>query len=536
MNKSSLYFLDFYIPNNGEHESAIEVAVLRWEPMDKRPSVYIHSFITPAHPNRIKWKEVLKMGISKEMILERQNPTLLELISSLFLKEKNVVLFNPPVEPYASFSRDALSVQSITSLWSEVFARDEEGSKIDTVSNMLKYLGLEEEDTSDTKYTQLLVRLHSMVAIWYYLTQIKNKQNNINLEIEKCTVWPLKKRDMYLSTFDYNAFDSMSTSAIYTLFSQDLPDYLDWNKLCIYSHDWVFNRKAKPLIEPLNGKLTMANYIYNKVLKGAVRLWVVICYALYDKKLSQARDVALNRSEDLNLLPDSIKEDFTNFIVLHLDDFLSDHQKIAIVRSMVSHTLQDRGDRSFEEFDFDVLYRDYKKNSVDSPYIFNSIAVNSNNHNKCFKEIRDHKMSVLYRRYEVSGDENDRYECLDKVRELFQDFVREVKKPLSSYWISDELQCWLQYFTGFTFEEIKRPPTQNDTPELINVRNTLTEIIKEFGSYYSLELREKLSCIFEELQKSQETHFVRRFVFQGISIEVVFNRNKVSFFKKLLRF
>ena len=44
MPKSALYFLDFYNPNDGELDTALEVGVLRWDQKEERPSVYLHTF------------------------------------------------------------------------------------------------------------------------------------------------------------------------------------------------------------------------------------------------------------------------------------------------------------------------------------------------------------------------------------------------------------------------------------------------------------------------------------------------------------
>lgn len=528
----SRYFIDILIPNEGEVDSALEIGVLRYVKGENRPVVYMHSYIKPLSPQRIRWVNAIEHGINRDKVSREKFPTLKELIAVNFFTNKNVVCLNPNIEPFASFVKDSTSVQSIQSLWQDVFEGDEEAEQLTKIEQMLEYLDMPVKDDSGSRFTPLLSRLHAMVAIWDLLTEHKNKKLDLKGSLNLSTIWPIKSPDKNI-IHNFADFSSMPSSAINTLFSEDLSDYLNWYEMQIFSFDWVFNRKAPPSTKHLKNKVAMAEYIYLKVLSDQMKLWVLIFYSIYNKKTSFAKEIALKRG-DLKHLPVSIRDDFSSFLITHLDEFLTTQQQSKLIESMIYHSMADRAIQNFESFDFDTMFADFKKNKK-SALSFKTVSIKSNTSIKCFKEISNAN-SILYRRYEITGDEAERYECLVKVNELFSEFKREIKKPLSLFWFNHELQGWIQYITGIPFKALSSDPSRSDDEKLIEYRNMLLQITMKYGDRWAKDLHSRLSHILEELKVCKEFEKSWSFVFQGISVEVVFKVTKVPLYKRLLRF
>ena len=87
----------------------------------------------------------------------------------------------------------------------------------------------------------------------------------------------------------------------------------------------------------------MADFVFNRVLNLQMKLWVLIYYSIYDKKVKYAQEIALHEGNILSM-PQAIREDFTAFFIRHLEDFLSRDQKRQLIRSMVHHYLKEKAD------------------------------------------------------------------------------------------------------------------------------------------------------------------------------------------------
>ena len=528
----SIYFLDIYIPNEGEIDSALEIGVLQHKEGDERPSVYLHSFIKPASPSRVRWVNAMEQGISRDTIINNKYPSLNELIGVDFFKNKTVVCLNPNAEPYISFLKNASSSKGLLNMWQHLFKDNEEALKVTRPSQMLEFLHLPSKDSSGAKYTPLLCRLHSLVAIWELLHQYESKKIDLFDSLNMSTLWPIKSPDFSLLG-SCKDFASFSESAINTIFSDNLCDYLDWYQMQIYSHDWVFNRPYVYATKHLKNKVAMSEYIYTKALSDSMKLWVLIYYSIYERKTAFAREIALKK-DNLKFLPDSIREDFASFLIGHLDEFLTKNQKYKLIETMIYHAMADRATKNFESYDFDSMYHDSKKNKS-TLFFFRTIAIPSNSSIKCFKQISNNH-NILYRRYEIIGEEQERYEALVKVNELFSEFKREIKKPLSSFWLDHEIQFWIQYVTGFSFEELAKDPSINDDPKLTDARELILKLTMECGDRWAKDLHARLSKILTELKECKEQYKDWKFVFQGISVEIIFKTTKVPLIKRLLRF
>ncbi|WP_294567066.1 hypothetical protein [uncultured Succinatimonas sp.] len=531
MPKSALYFLDFYNPNDGELDTALEVGVLRWDQKEERPSVYLHTFLRPQNPSRVRWANALDHGISRKLIMDGNFPTLQEVLNCNFLRDKQVVCLNPGIEPCRSFVRKAISVQGIVNTWQEVFRQNEDIAKLIRPSQMLEYLGLPVKDESNTRYTPLLCRLHSLVAIWFFLSLYKNNPQSLKQGgLPITTLWPLPSVSDVWFENNPQSFKEISPAAIKRFFSDGLADNLNWYALSVFSHDWVFKRQSLPDIAHLKNLDAMADFVFNRVLNLQMKLWVLIYYSIYDKKVKYAQEIALHEGNILSM-PQAIREDFTAFFIRHLEDFLSTDQKRQLIRSMVHHYLKERAEEHFESYNYDALYRHNSKDRL-SPLMFRSDSPQGS-FVKCFKEIKKGNNQILYRRYEISGNRHDRQCCIDRINELFNHFMREVHDPLSCYWSNAPLRQWIQYITGIPWDEYAKIPRPNDPQYLLASRAFLKQVILEERTPWLDELKSTMMKVVEEINAAIDGTYCRQFTFQGISIEVVVSKEQGSFFKRL---
>ncbi len=533
MPKALRFFLDVYVPNEGDPDTALEIGVLFYDGK-QRPGVYLHSFLRPATPNRVRWSNALMQGIKRNTVLKDPTlPSLKDIVSANFLKGKTVVCLNPNLEPCKSLVKDSRS-HGIIATWQEIFKHDDNADKLLRPSQMLEFLGLPAFDESPAGYTPLLCRLQSLIAIWEYLSEQKRFHKNAmgsQLSIPLNLVWPIPYKENNLLYRQVQDFSDIADEEISAFFSPALPDYLDWFKIKVYSHDWVFRRGSSADINSLNGRISMCEYIFTKVLNFNMRLWVLIFYSIYDHKTDYAREIALNR-RPFSKLPPSVKEDFTIFLISHLEDFLTHEQKENLIRAMVRQTLSDKNQEPLENYDYVSL-----KKAENTSLTFNEYGPENTNL-KNMLEIRDKNNELLYRQYEIFGSDEERDSCADFINKEFRSFLREAQNPFSPLWLPVQLRNWLQFITGIPFALIKREPSYLDEERVSQTRRFLIRLLEEENYQYRLKLQTDLkeAVLRTSVNLSPREDFESAFTFQGITYKVIVRREKHSFLGRILNF
>lgn len=535
MPKTSLYFLDVYVPNEGDMDTALEIGVLHYDG-EHRPQVYLHTFLRPVIVSRVRWSNALGQGITRALITEDHSlPTLKEIIACGFLKGKTVVCLNPELEPCRSLTEGSRS-HGLIALWQDTFKDQEEILKLLRPSQMLEYLHLPVQDESNARYTPLLTRLHSLIAVWEFLDacklnpRLKSQQGQSQLPLS--TVWPLPVHAGNPLLRPLHGFEEIPREELRSFFSDALPDFVNWYELKIFSHDWVFKRKKGASIDILNGKKSMCDYIFSRVFDFQMQLWVLIFYALYDRKTDYAREIALSQGT-AHKLSDAVREDFAGFLISHLEDFLQRDQKRNIIRAMVRQTLKDKNSESYEDYSFESMQK-----SDSGSCVFYSYGPEAGG-SRCMLEIRRRGGDdILYREYIIAGRDGERMTAADFVNQAFRNFMLEVQEPLSPIWIPRQLQAWIQYITGFAWNDLIRAPSAMEEENLTRARSFLKELLET----ETLPYRQRLRADLTEVVNAVNAHlhpredFVTTFTFQGISVKVVSKRDRVSFLNRLLNF
>lgn len=535
MQKKELYFLDFYVPNDGEPDSALEVGILRQANKNSRPTVFLHSFITPVSFIRVRWNHAHEQGIDRSMIQAGQGilPTQKDLLSRNYLSGKEVVCLNPNLEPCKSFIKDAYEVHGIITTWQEVFHDDEEAQRLLKPSQMLEYLGFPVSDDSNTRYTALLSRLFSLIAIWTKLAEFKKNPKNIKKskgQLPISPVWPIPNHED-LNILSVDSFEQVSAHCVRSFFSSALPDYLDWYGLNIYHHDWSFYKKPAHDIQHLKGRKSMADFLFNQVLSYRIRIWVLIFYALYDRKLEYSCEIALKKG-DFKQVQQSVYDDFSNFLIAHLQEFLDEDQKLHLVRSIIHSGLKQRAALPYQEINYEEFEKLYKNDSLRN-MSFN-VATPPNCSIKAFKEIRENQ-GVLYRRYEISGDETQRAGCITLVNELFKKFLHECSDPFSNYWTDSDIRHWISYIYGYTWDEFRRETGPADGDYLLQARSLIVDVMASETEVYVKNLKQLLTNVINEINQNIVSDYVKQFSFMGTSIDIVISKRQGSFIKRIFK-
>ncbi len=535
--RSSLYFLDVCLPNENEPNLSLQMGILRWsEKRNDRPEVYVHTYLMPQSLNRVRWTNVASMGIDKQLICDSVDlPNIDDMIKADFLKYKRVVCFNAQIEPFHRLTLQASEVISITSLWKEVFAKDEDALECTTLQSMLEYLGIQPQDNENTNYTPLLLQLHSMAALWYVLDGIKRnpEHRNLNFALQCAAIWPLPKKTGKWFENNPNSLSDLSEKQIKDFFSENLADYLNWHDLSMFAHDWILNRPKRLIYSDLVGVNEMAAYIFNKQLDFRIQLWMLIFYALYEHKINYSREIALKAGR-LQDVSSAVRENFSTFIISHLDDFLSESQKFHLVSSLIEQCLEEKDKASFTHYNFDEC----KKAVPDKPlYYCQSLGPDHTNF-KCFYEIRDAMQNIRYRCYTIYGQGEDRSLCIDFVNKALRSFMSEVKNPFSVFWITAELRIWIQFITGISWSDYTRPPKMGEDPVISEYRRNLAKVMTDANSKYVRKLYNNLVEAINSLNSSDNYDMPSKcFNFQGASIEIkACKRRKINFFKRLFSF
>ena len=437
MSQKACYFLDILLPNENEPELSVEIGVLRWSgKMVDRPEVYVHSFLRPQNFTRVRWANVASKGILRNQIEGQKLPTIDDMVNSDYLKHKRVVCFNDKVEPWKSLTKNSLEVNSIVTLWNLVFEKNEEALNCQNLQQMLEFVGLPSQCHENHGYTQLLCDLHAMAALWFVLELLlSNKSNVIENAQALCEpLWPLPQVPQKWFENNPQSFKDLSKEQVLDFFSENLAHRLNWTNLSIFAYDWVYNRPNRQPVEELEGFYELSDYIFNKMLTFRVRLWILIFFTVFGHKIRQAREVALNNGRFEKLSP-AVRDNFSHFVISHLDDFLDDTQKRSIIHALIKQSLQKRSKATFESFNFDEI----SKMEDSRRYFCDSFGPEDSNI-KCVFEIRDAMQSILYRRYIITGQGQEREMCAEFLNQALHSFMIEVKNSLSSFWFSPELQ------------------------------------------------------------------------------------------------
>ncbi len=541
MDRSVCYLLDFFVPNEGEPDTALEIGVLCWDMQKPRPQVYVHSLIKPRRMARVRWSNAADQGIERRTIESQTDlPTLLEIKNADLLSRRRVVCMNTQLEPWRSMVEKADTSYSLLNLWQETFYHNEEAAGLETPEQMLEFIGLSAEDTSNTRYTPLLKRLFAMAAVWQYVSMQRDEMiRNQNPEPDMCVMplspcWPLPQVEEKWFEGNPESLKDIPEEQLNSFFSENIGDRLDWSLTTMFAHDWVLKRRAGVTeVSQLNNRVAMAEYLFTHVLDFRMQLWVLIYYCLYNKKYEYARQIVLN-SDDFRNLPTGIKEDFSTFLITHLGDFLDEEQKITLLRSMIHQCIEEKAGRIYIDYDFDKLSRDNQKDGGSS-FIFRELTPPGTNCNiKVFKELSTLAEGPVYRRYEISGFGEDREACIDCVNNLFREFMSEAYNPFSLLWFNPTLSDWLSHITGIAGEELRKPPHQNDSEYLVKVRQALTNIIMPESKPWCETLGRRLSEIVTAINSDIDGELNRTFAFLGISVQVVVYTRPRGFLRRLL--
>lgn len=538
VSKSPVYFVDVCLPNEGEPDLSLEIGVLRWSAnRDERPEVYIHGFLQPKHPARVRWANAEEMGITRDFITRQKGlPSISDIVAADFLKSRRVVCFNPSQEPWQSLVNNADTVVSIQELWAEIYHDDEKAMKCQRLSQMLEFLGLPTYDHDNHCYTPLLQHLHATAALWFLLEHFKEEPDNLKIRegFKFSTVWPLPPSKESWFTGNPKELSDIPSGEIDDFFSENLGDNLDWYNLIMYTHDWVFNRKGTVDLGDLPGQSEMAEFIFGKVFDLRMKLWVLIYYALYAHKNNYSKEIAHAGGVFSKVSP-AIREDFTNFLLKHLQDFLSNKQKSLLIRGIIHQSMRERSKAPFENYDFDTLSRE--KREGEHPTLFFRHQSPHNCNVKCFWEIHNSNETVLFRRYEISGRGFERQACIDAVNVLLREFMQETRDPFSAYWTTPSVHSWIKFITGISWSEFSRAPKFAELPEISAGRHELASMIDEESFVYRKALQQNLVNIITAINGDEgRDETIKRFAFQGTSIEVKVTRKaQLPLLKRLLR-
>ena len=113
--------------------------------------------------------------------------------------------------------------------------------------------------------------------------------------------------------------------------------------------------------------------------------------------------------------------------------------------------------------------------------------------------------------------------------------MQEVKEPFSNFWTDGVVRNWIKFITGFSWEEFSRPPKFSESPEISNGRRFLARVIEEESSKYRDELHKQLAEFLNLANHGTgNEEEVKRFAFQGTSIEMILTRKpQMPFLKRL---
>ena len=98
---ATLFFVEAYTPNEGEPALSLEYGVLRWSTRENdRPNVYVHTYLKPATPSRVKWPVAsIEMKITRNLIDNKGDlPEMDDMLAESYLDQKKLVCFDASIE------------------------------------------------------------------------------------------------------------------------------------------------------------------------------------------------------------------------------------------------------------------------------------------------------------------------------------------------------------------------------------------------------------------------------------------------------
>ncbi len=552
--KRKIYFAGAFLPNEGEPEQTLEVAVLEWQVGDADsapvslktlPRIYMHSFVCPRYPARVRWGNADENGINGRKLRKHAGsfPLIEDLLSEDYLRGRDVVVFDDSKEPLHSMVARASSVECVSQMWARVFSEgDEQAREITRLPQMLEYLGfpsVQSQLQHTGHYTALLLELFAMAAVWSVLEELRlhaRKVKTVRGSLPLSQVWPVKEPPSEWFDENCTTLESIPAREVDAFFAREMQDYIDWRRTCIYVNDWVFRRSRENMssLRDPEDRDRLIEQIFCSVLDLRMQLWVLVFYSVFEGKRDYARQIALQDGR-LAALQSAARSDFSAFMASHLQDFLDPLQKRQLLSEIISHYLLWKSRQPFEAYDFAELSRQQQRNPSDRRYFLregpDGVRV------KCFREIATSDKVVRYRCYEISGHGEERDTAVMWVNEMFRMFMEEIKNPFSHFWTIPATHRWIRCITGVSWDAISRQPRINENPAVIKVRSLVSQVISEESLGYVKSLRDKLASDIARINSHPGAEFTDRFAFMGVSVEiVVVNRSQTPLLKRLFNF
>ncbi|HIV55603.1 MAG TPA: hypothetical protein H9898_07440 [Candidatus Anaerobiospirillum stercoravium] len=552
--ENALYIVDVYVPNEGEPESALELVIFKVLDQQSLPQVYVHTYIRPELPifNRIRWNQAQSFGIERAMVQGSDYPTFREIVNADYLRDKSVVCFCANFEPIQTLIANCPWCFSVLNRWQDVFAGDDGACQATTIEQMLDYMGLPVVDSSNCHYTPLMKRARALMAIWSYLhnsLRLQQRPPQGYSEFSQSIYWPLA--DIPEPWYDPQAKEltDIPAPAICDYFSERLPEYVHWDRVRLYIHDWRFARERSFEVKIVDQD-AMLNFIFYRLFALPKRLMVLTFYALCQQRIKFARIIALHQGQ-FNTLQQSVKEDFAAFLLTHLADFIVTKHKYDLICALVEQFLQNRFEQQQAHYDFDELYQKHELNqrklaktrqsggyypyNEDEDLIFVRESLSCNRNIFWFRELRE-RDTVLLRRFTIQGNVDEYNECIDHITDKINELLAEAKNPFAPCWVPAQLRQWIEFITGFAWSDLAHVPSPNDAASLTEARKTLCEIITQRSRQYFYTYNSNFRQVIEGINDTPDgEHTVLAFMFQGIAYEFDVNKSAESsgFFSKL---
>jgi hypothetical protein len=554
--KRKIYFAGAFLPNEGEPEQTLEMAVLEWQVGDAEsmasahgsfktlPRVYMHSFVSPRYPARVRWGTAEENGLDSRKMRKHAGmfPSVDDLLSEDYLRGRDVVVFDDSKEPIHSMVAHASSVSSISQMWARTFSGEEQAREITRLPQMLEYLGypsIQSQLQHTSHFTALLLELFAMAAVWSVLEELRlhvRKVKTVKGALPISQLWPVNEPSPEWFDGTRTTLASIPAREVDAFFSREMQDYIDWRRTCIYVNDWIFRRPRdnNNALRESDNRDRMIEHIFCNVLDLRMQLWTLVFYAVFEGKRDYARQVALQDGH-LGLLPSSARSDFTSFMALHLQDLLDPQQKRDLLAEIIRHYLLWKSRQPFEAYDFAALSREQQRNPSDRRYFLREGPTGVRV--KCFREIATSDKVVRYRCYEISGRGAERDTSVKWVNEMFRLFMEEIKDPFSHFWSVPATHRWIRCITGVSWDAISRQPRMNEPQAVRKVRSLVSQVISEQSLGYVKSLRRHLAADIARINSNPEGEFTDRFAFMGVSVEiVVVNRSQTPLLKRLFNF
>ncbi len=553
--KRKICFAGVFLPNDGEPEQTLEAAILEWQvgeadrapgSLNTLPRVFMHSFVCPRYPARVRWGNAEERGLDSRKLRKHAAtfPSIDDLLSEDYLKGRNVVVFDDSKDPLHSMVAHAASVESLAQMWTRVFSEggDEQAREITRLPQMLEYLGFPSVQSMAQRtshYTYLLLELFAMAAVWSVLEELRihaRKVKTVRGSLPLSQLWPVRESPDEWFSGEHTTLASIPAREIDFFFSRDMQSYIDWRRTNIYVNDWVFRRQRDSAfaLRELEDRDRFVESIFCEVLDLRMQIWALVFYSVFEGKTAYARDVALQDGH-LASLQSSARSDFVAFMAAHLQDFLSPAQKRDLLSRIIRHYLLVKSRMPFESYDFAALSRDQHRNPLDRQYFLREGPENVRV--KCFREIATRDKVIRYRCYEISGHGEERDISVKWVNELFRMFMEEIKNPFSHFWTTPATHKWIRCITGVSWEAIARQPRINELSSVIAVRSLVSQVISEESLGYVKSLRKHLADDIARINSSPDSEFTDRFAFMGVSVEIiVMNRSQTPLLKRLFNF